>query len=384
MQLGLDKFLSTDPASYGRVGWLATGSAVTAKELMWGPQAALAAGFSLTTLFAPEHGPHGAVKEGQHLGHGSDDLTGLPVYSLYDAGCEGEPDEKLIEAVRGCDTIVIDVLDIGARYSTYIATTKQLVDAASDAGRRVVVLDRPNLLGRQHEGPSLAPGQRSFVGVLPVPIRHGLTTGELMRWYVRTRKKNVELEVVTVTDWDGAPAGLGYAPYLPPSPNLNCIAAQFLYLGTCLIEGTNLSEGRGTANPFQVIGSPWLDATGLIAALRADDWPGATFREVRFVPLAQKHAGSVCRGVFVHVVDPAALRPIELGIRLLSYAFAASSETTLRYREGDNHVRPLDQLWGDADLADYLQKGRSAGRPFSFGQAEGFAEEVEPDLLYET
>lgn len=383
MRVGLDKFLLDKPGSYGRVGWLATGSAVTTQSLIWGPKAALEAGFSVTMLFAPEHGPHGAVKEGRRFGHGSDELTGLPIHSLYGAGREGEPDGALVEAIEGCDTLVVDVLDIGARYSTYIATTKQLIDAATEVGRRVIVLDRPNLLGRRQEGPRLAPGQRSFVGVLSVPIRHGLTTGELMRWYVRTSGKSLNLEVLTVEGWDGAPVHLGYAPYLPPSPNLNCVAAQFLYLGTCLVEGTNLSEGRGTANPFQLVGAPWLDATSIVAALRAERWPGVLFREVGFVPLIQKHAGALCRGVFVHVVDPGALRPIELGIRLLALAFASSSEASLRYREG-GHVRSLDELWGDTDLADYLQQGGSAKGPFEFAQAGGFAEEVEPDLLYQT
>lgn len=381
MEVGLDKFLKTGAGDYGKIGWLANGSAVTSEALVWGPAAALAAGFSVSLLFAPEHGPHGAIKEGEHVSHGTDDMTGVPFHSMYSQPEEGARRGALVDAVAGCDTVVIDLPDLGARYSTYIATTKQLVDAAAEAGRRVVVLDRPNLLGRRQEGPGLAPDQRSFVGILPVPIRHGLTLGELARFYARTQDVEVDLEVIAVDGWDGAPAGLAHAPYVPTSPNMNCVAAQFLYLGTCLVEGTNLSEGRGTANPFQVVGAPWMDVPAVLRELRAEDWPGVLFREVRFVPLAQKHAGSVCRGIFFHVVDPDQLRPIELGTRLLSLVFATSLEAALKYRPGTN-VRSLDQLWGWADLGDHLAGGGAGGGAFEWVPAAGFEKEVEPDLLY--
>jgi uncharacterized protein YbbC (DUF1343 family) len=380
LQVGLDIFLSGKPGDYGRVGWLPSGSAVTSEGLVWGPEAALEAGFSVVQIFGPEHGPHGAVKEGERFGHGVDDLTNLPVHSLYSSDSDREGEDELVETVRRCDTLVVDLVDIGARYSTYIATTMKLVDAAASADRRVVLLDRPNLLGRRQEGPGITDEQRSLVGALGVPIRHGLTLGELMRWYVRSNAKSVELDVVTVRGWDGAPAGLGNAPYLPPSPNLNCLAAQYLYLGTCLTEGTNFSEGRGTTNPFQVVGAPWMDATAVVSSLRKEDWPGVAFREVRFVPLAQKHAGFVCRGVFLHVTNPDVLRPVELGVRMLALAFATSEKAGLR--GGGENARTLDKLWGDVDLGDYLAQGGAGRGPFQVGHEGSFGEEIEPDLLY--
>lgn len=384
MQVGLDRFLRTGPGAYGRVGWLANGAAVTTEGLVWGPAAALAEGFPVSLLFTPEHGPHGAVKEGERVSHGSDDVTGLPYHSMYGGSPEGTPDGALVEAISQCDTVVVDLPDLGARYSTYIATTKQLVDAAARAGRRVVVLDRPNLLGRRREGPGLAPGRASFVGALPVPIRHGLTLGEMMRWYTRTRQVDVDLDVVAIDGWEAAAAGLGYAPYLPPSPNMNCVAAQFLYPGTCLVEGTNLSEGRGTANPFQVVGAPWLDTAAVLKRLRADAWPGVLFREVHFVPLVQKHAGSVCRGIFFHVVEPDGLRPVELGVRLLSLVFATSPEARLQRPAGGGagHLGHLGQLWGSDDLGHHLEEGGANKGEFDVLTAAGFEKEVAPDLLY--
>jgi uncharacterized protein YbbC (DUF1343 family) len=376
IQFGLDHLLGTNPARYGRIGWLTNGSAVTSADLVWGPEAARRAGFDVACLLGPEHGPRSAVREGQRLSDSADEGTGLPIRSLYRPGGE----ELGAELVDGCDTVVVDLVDNSTRYSTYVATTIQVLQAAAVAGRPVVILDRPNLLGRTRRGPGLTSGARSFVGAVPAPVRHGLTLGELMAWHVRTSGLQMELDVVAVTGWDTAPVPLGHAPYLAPSPNLNCPAAQYLYVGTCLVEGTNLSEGRGTANPFQVVGAPWLDAGALVAALQAEPWPGAAFREVSFVPATSKHAGVVCRGVFVHVLDPVAFDPLALGIRILALAFALSKETALRHADEGRGF--LDQLWGSPDLAAYLADGGAARGSFEFDDLDGFDASVAPDLRY--
>jgi uncharacterized protein YbbC (DUF1343 family) len=335
---------------------LVNGSAVTTGDMQWAPVAARDAGFEVTTLLAPEHGVHGAVAEGVSVNDHRDPRTGLPVCSLYAPGAAS----NLARALDGCDTVIVDLPDNGARYSTYLATTADLLDAvaARSHSPQVVVADRPNLLGRLQDGPPLEPGFESIVGRLHVPVRHGKTLGELARCYVAEANLDLDVEVIGVDGWD-ANRPLDPVPYLPPSPNLNCFAAQLLYLGTCLFEGTNVSEGRGTANPFQQFGAPWLDAAALIDQLRKEDWPGVAFRAVSFVPSTSKHRGELCHGVFVHLLDPQLARPIDLGVRLLELVFAQSERAELRAgAEGAGPDLFLDRLWGSDALSCHL-KSRS-------------------------
>jgi uncharacterized protein YbbC (DUF1343 family) len=374
MRAGLDIFLEQEPRTFGRVGWMATGSAVTSSGLVWGPRAALAAGFRVGQLFGPEHGPHGVVTEGTPIEDAADAVTGLPICSMYSSGQPG-----VEAALKACDTVVIDVVDLGARYSTYIATATDLVEAAARAGVPVVVLDRPNLLGRQREGPGLAPAQRSLVGRLDVPIRHGLTLGELLRWHALTTALDVSVAVVTAAGWHpGGATGI----YLPPSPNLNCPAAQLLYPGTCLIEGTELSEGRGTANPFQLVGAPWLDAEQLTDALTRQGHPGVAFRAVRFVPVTSKHANKVCAGTFIHITDPRSVRPVALGVGLLS-AVATSASTRPFIRAAKSGRRFLDLLWGSAALTEYLTVGCAPGTSIQVEADQRFGSMIEDYQLYD-
>lgn len=359
MRTGLDRLLAGDPRTYGRTGWLVTGSAVTSDGFVWAPAAAAAAGFTNTQLFAPEHGAHGAVAAGVAVSDHLDPWTGLPVCSLYASGAT-----SIAEALDRCDTVVIDLPDNGTRYSTYLATIADLVSAVAAHPKppRLVVADRPNLLGRRVEGPPLLPGFESIVGRAHVPARHSLTLGELVRFHLaESGHEDVRLDVLTVEGWD--PSQLGeQGPYLPPSPNLNRFDAQLLYVGTCLFEGTNVSEGRGTANPFLTIGAPWLDGPALADELRADDWPGIGIRPVSFVPSMSKHANELCDGVFLHLRDAAAARPLELGLRLLELVFAQSEQTELRTSEGNDPgpERFLDRLWGGAELAEHLDARETA------------------------
>lgn len=375
IRVGLDQVLDADPKRFGRVGWLLNGSAVTTGSLIWGPRAAIRQGFEVVRLFGPEHGPHGAVREGERVGDTLDDATGVPVCSMYSEGAV-----SLEEALGGCDTVFVDLVDLGARYSTYLDTATELLEAAARVGRRVVVLDRPNLLGRRREGPGLSEGTRSAVGKLPIPIRHGLTMGEILGWYRRSKSLDVEFEVIAVQGWDGRTSDPGAVPYLAPSPNLNTFGAQLLYVGTCLVEGTNLSEGRGTANPFQVVGAPWLQAEAIVDQLQAEQWPGVAYRAVRFVPWRSKHNGLCCAGVFLHVLDRDALTPLQVGVRLLELVFATHPEAEVR--PAQRGQRFLDLLWGSAQLADHLQGGGARAASFEVGSLEGFSVEIEPDLLY--
>jgi uncharacterized protein YbbC (DUF1343 family) len=358
MRTGLDRILEQGATDYGRTGWLVTGAAVTTAGFVWAPAAAAANGFTVTQLFAPEHGAHGAVREGQPIDDHRDPWTGLPVHSLYrtNPALAGE-------ALSRCDTVIIDMPDLATRYGTYLATSADLIDAVAVHPNppRVIVADRPNVLGRKQEGPPLLPGFESYVGRLNVPIRHGLTLGEALRAYVREAGHNVELEVVTVEGWDSSQM-IDQGPFLPRSPNLSSFPAQLLYVGTCLFEGTNVSEGRGTASPFEMIGAPWLDAQLLAAELRKDDWPGVAIRAVSFVPGSGKHQGQLCEGVFIHVCDASQVRPLELTVRLLELVFSSSDETELREARADaGPRRSLDRLWGSAGLADYLSDRGTGG-----------------------
>lgn len=374
---GLDRFLSEGPRPNERLGWLANGAAVTGGDLVWGPLAALARGFDVVQLFGPEHGPHGAMKAGEHVEDHSDPWTGLPVCSLYSSGVA-----NLAEALARCDTVVVDMVDLAARYSTNLALIADLLDAVASLGasQRFLVLDRPNVLGRAVEGPRLAPEVRSIVGRLDVPVRHGLTTGEIMRWYARSARLDVDLDVVCFAGYDTSAVAALERPFLSPSPNMNTMEAQLLYPGTCLAEGTNLSEGRGTAFPFQVVGAPWLDARGVAEELRDVGCEGVAPRPVRFVPATSKHEGEVCEGVFLHVIEPARVRPVALAVRLLSIIFTRHEEAALIPPGPERGLRFIDLLWGARDLGDCLEKREQAP---SVEAPARFADEAAPDLLYE-
>jgi uncharacterized protein YbbC (DUF1343 family) len=221
--------------------------------------------------------------------------------------------------LSGLDVLVFDIQDIGARFYTYPWTLDLVMQAAREAGIGVIVADRPNPIGGiRVEGPVLNPALASFVGAYPIPIRHGMTLGELALMMNTDFGIGCDLNVVRCTNWrrgdDATRTGL---PWVPPSPNMPTIDTAFIYPGTCLIEGTNLSEGRGTTKPFEVIGAPFIDAHGLAGRLNQRNLPGARFRPVWFTPSFSKFQGQLCAGVQVHVADRAALAPVDAGIAIL-------------------------------------------------------------------
>lgn len=278
---------------------------------------AAAPGVRLAALFGPEHGL---------LGHAQDLIAvagteGQPegrVYSLYgDTVASLSP---TAEQLRGLDALVIDLQDVGSRYYTFQATMLLCLEAAARHGLQTVVLDRPNPLGGiEVEGPTLRPGFESFVGLHPVAIRHGLTIGELARLYQAERVPTADLLVIPCEGWrrDMAFDQTGL-PWVLPSPNMPTQETAFVYPGGCLIEGTNLSEGRGTTRPFELCGAPWIDPRSLVAWLNNEDLPGVHFRPTWFRPTFQKFAGQLCGGVQLHVRDRAAFRPVRTGLALLA------------------------------------------------------------------
>jgi uncharacterized protein YbbC (DUF1343 family) len=369
-----------------RVGLIAHPASVT-RRLAHAAEALAAAGARVVRLLAPEHGSGGGHQDMIAVDEQRDALTGLPVVSLYgDSEASLTPSEA---ALAGLDVLVADLADVGARYYTFYATIVRAIEAAARVGLRVVVCDRPNPLGGTIvEGNLVAPGYRSFVGELPVPNRHGMTVGELCRFAAAERGLAVDLTVVPCAGWSRSQwwdeTGL---PWVLPSPNMPTLETATVYPGMCLVEGTNLSEGRGTTRPFELAGAPWLDARALAAQLAGWDLPGVIFRPVRFVPAFQKHAGAECQGVQLHVTDRLAFRPVLAGVAFLSAA-RAQAPGRFRWREEPYEFvadRPaIDLLAGGPGWREAIETGTSPSAiAAAWASAEGeFARTRLPFLLY--
>jgi len=314
---GLEVLLETPELIAGRRWALIANHAAVTAGLDPARVALAAAAGAPVRLFAPEHGLDGIAQDMEAVADFRDPLTGVEVRSLY-----GSTADTLAPAPRDLadvDVLVVDLPDIGARYYTFAATMDLAMAACERAGVEALVLDRPNPIGGEaREGGMVRAGCESFVSQLPTPIRHGLTLGEIALLLQRERYPDLELTVVPCRGWRRCDwwdeTGL---PWVAPSPNMPSVDAATLYPGLCLIEATTLSEGRGTTRPFHLVGAPWIDAERLVTALRKEKLDGVAFRAARFMPLFQKHAGAVCSGVELHVVDRELLEPVPLGLRLL-------------------------------------------------------------------
>jgi uncharacterized protein YbbC (DUF1343 family) len=274
---------------------------------------------ALAAIFAPEHGLRGSSLG--EVEHGRDEATGLPVWSLY-----GEVRKPTPAMLAGLDVLVFDVQDVGARFYTYVSTMALAMEAAAEAGIPFVVLDRPNPIGGEVvEGPLLDPALRSFVGVHPIALRHGMTLGELARLFAARSLdgRRVDLLVVPCEGWrrDALFPETGIR-WVPPSPNMPDPETALVYPGTCLLEATNLSEGRGTPTPFRLVGAPWVDGDRLASALAG--LPDVVVGPARFTPRAihgkalnPRHLDRECGGVRIRVREPARFRAVEFGVRLL-------------------------------------------------------------------
>jgi uncharacterized protein YbbC (DUF1343 family) len=306
----------------------------------------------VVALFAPEHGIRGEAQAGIHIADTVDPRWRLPVHSLY--GATRKPGSA---ALAELDAIVFDIQDVGARFATYVSTLALVQEAAAAADIPAVVLDRPNPLnGADVEGPSVSEGFASFVGTQEVPIRHGLTIGELARLFAAGRR----LPPPTIVPMEGWKRAMWFddtgLPWVQPSPNLPTLESVILYPGTCLVEGTSVSEGRGTTRPFELIGAPWIDPFALAEDLGQRAIPGVAFRPVYFTPTFSKHAGASCGGVQVHVVGRDALRPVTLGLHLLS-ALRDQDRQAFSWRQNPDGRYFIDLLYG----SERLRRGMEAG-----------------------
>jgi uncharacterized protein YbbC (DUF1343 family) len=322
----------------------------------------------LVALFSPEHGIRGTERGGDQIESGSDPKTGLPIHSLYGATRKPTP-----EMLDGLEVLLFDIQDVGARYYTYVSTMALGMEAAGEAGIPFVVLDRPNPIGGLAvQGTILDPEFSTFVGLFPVPMRHGMTPGELARMMVGEFGVEVALTVIPTTGWRrGMLFPETALPWVPPSPNMPSVESALHYPGTCLFEGTNLSVGRGTEEAFQLVGAPWLDATAMVAALEEYDLPGVRFEEARFTPRGPgdgKFDGEEVTGVRL-VSLSAEYDPTWAALAILRVAHDMSGD------RWEWRVGHFDRLAGTDQLRLGIQEGRSVD-----ALRRGWDEALEPFL----
>lgn len=278
-----------------------------------------AGGVDLRAIFGPEHGARGDAQYMVDVGEEHDARTGLPVFSLYGRTKESlAPTEEMLE---GVDALVVDIQDIGSRYYTYVYTMSYCMESAAKLGKEVIVLDRPNPLGGVTvEGNVLNRPLRSFVGRYPIPVRHGMTPGELAGLFNEEFGIGCQLTVVPMRGWNREMwFDMTELPWVIPSPNMPSLEVATVYPGMCLLEGTNVSEGRGTTLPFLFVGAPWVDAYALAEALTAEELPGIRFRPHYFTPTWDKFKGQRCAGVQLHLSDREAYRSYATGIAIVKH-----------------------------------------------------------------
>ena len=338
---------------------------------------------NLVALFGPEHGIRGEAQAGQKVASARDPLTNLPVFSLYGASQRPTPD-----MLRDIDVIIIDLQDGGVRFYTYLATTMYVMQAAREAGIAVLVLDRPApITADRIEGPVLDPAYTSFVGPWTLPIRYGMTIGEIAGLLNDAAAIGCDLTVIALDGWTRSlwydETGL---PFVPASPNLPTLDAMTLYPGSCLVEGTNISEGRGTTRPFEYIGAPWLKAEPLADELNALGLAGLRFRPVYFKPSFSKHQGKVCAGAHIYVTDRDRCQPVAAMLRVLqAIKRGHPADFAWRPRWGPGARQPIDLLWGSDALRRQLDADSPVDDLIAGWQPElaAFRQLKERHLLYE-
>lgn len=350
-----------------------------------------AAGIEVRALFGPEHGFGGAAQDMEYVldDAPTEPLTGAKIFSLYgDTEASLRPTAEMFE---GLDVLVVDLQDVGARYYTYAATMGYCLELAAETGLKVLVLDRPNPLGGRDqdiEGPPIDPGYFSFVGAFDMPIRHGLTLGEYAGWVVHNKKLSVDYEVVKLIGWrrdmDFEATGL---PWVLPSPNMPTVETAWIYPGQCLLEGTNLSEGRGTCRPFELCGAPYLQGEAWATAAGSQAGPGFILRPTVIKPTVRDHAGVSCGALQIHVTDRWAARSLRLSTALMVAARKLAPEDfgwrTETYEFISDRLA-IDLLYGSPRPREMIDAGATTDDVISsFAEAEAaFCEARRPVLLY--
>ena len=320
IKLGLEKVLTDeiDLLKNQRVGLICNQASVNHK-FQHAADLFFKSEINLTALFGPQHGIRGDVQDNMiETPHEVDRKTNLPVYSLY-----SETRIPTDEMLKDVDTLVVDLQDVGCRVYTFIYTMANAMKACARTGKKMIVLDRPNPInGIDIEGNVLEKGHESFVGQYPIPMRHGLTIGELGKLFNQEHEINCELEVIKMDGWKRELyADETDFPWVNPSPNIPTVDTAVVFPATVFLEGTQISEGRGTTRPFEILGAPFINADDLADALNLLDLSGVIFRSIKFLPTFQKHSGRTCEGVFIHVTDRKAFNSVICGIEILKSIF---------------------------------------------------------------
>lgn len=347
---GVDVILETEivPWKNQRIA-MVTNEAATTRSLIPSRLALQNAGFNLKKLFSPEHGISAKGADGAPMLNGVDELTDLPIISLY-----GQKLAPTAEDLSDIDIILFDVPDIGVRFYTYLWTLSYLLETVAAHQKQLIVLDRPNPISgfmQLNEGPWLAPNCASFIGRWPMPIRHGCTLGELAKYYNSERKINASIEIISCKNWNRTMFQVDWGcPFVPTSPAIQRVESTLLYPGLCLLEATNLSEGRSSDFSFEVVGSPWLKADAVAQQINLFFGDELNCRSVHFIPSLNKYAGEQCNGVHFSVNDPLQFRPVFFGLLLIRIIkdlhrdkFEWAPYKTHVNPEGINH---LDKLLG--------------------------------------
>jgi uncharacterized protein YbbC (DUF1343 family) len=359
--LGSTRLVASGRLAGLRVGVVANPASVDRQFVHVVDRLRAADGVTLTAIFGPQHGFRSDLQDNMiESPHGHDAARRVPVYSLY-----SETREPTAEMLAGLDVLVIDLQDIGARIYTYIYTMANCLRACARHGVPVIVCDRPNPIGGVAvEGETLVTGFESFVGLYPIPMRHGMTIGELARLFNEHFGLGAQLEIVAMDGWRrDLFADEAGAPWVMPSPNIPTLDSAVVYPGTVLLEGTMASEGRGTTRPFELVGAPWADGERLAARLTAHQLPGVVFRPIVFEPTFQKHARTTCGGCQIHVTDRRTFRPVVTGVAVIE-ELRRADPAAFAWRpppyEYEHRLMPIDILAGSSRLREAIDAGDGA------------------------
>ena len=358
VRLGSERLLASGALKNKRVGIVSNPASVDANFQHIVRAIAVAPDVTLAAIFGPQHGYRADVQDNMiETGHAQDPTRGVPVYSLY-----SETREPTAEMLDGLDVLVIDLQDVGSRIYTFVYTMANCLRACRKHGVPVIVTDRPNPIGgEQIDGPMLVDGFESFVGQFPIPMRHGMTIGELARFFNESCGIGADLTVVPMDNWARP---MYYEdtrlPWVMPSPNMPTIEAAVVYPGTVLFEGTNVSEGRGTTRPFELIGAPWVDAEALADTLATYNLPGVHIRPAVFEPTFQKHAKHACGGCQIHVLNRDEFRVVTTAVAVLVEMRAQNPER-FQWRQPPYEYEltklPFDILAGSSELRTQVESG---------------------------
>ncbi len=383
--LGSTRLIASGRLRGLRVGVVANPASVDPHFVHVVDRVRAADGVTLGAIFGPQHGFRSDLQDNMiESPHGHDDTRRVPVYSLY-----SETREPTAQMLAGLDALVVDLQDIGARIYTFVYTMANCLIAGRKHGVPVIVCDRPNPIGGlEVEGALLTAGFESFVGQFAIPMRHGMTIGELARLFNEHFGIGADLEVVTMDGWRRADYGDDAGvPWIMPSPNMPTLDTAVVYPGTVLLEGTMASEGRGTTRPFEVVGAPWVHAEAFADRLNAHALPGVVFRPVVFEPTFQKHHGVTCGGCQMHVTDRRAFPSVAAGVAVIE-ELRRANPTSFAWRpppyEYEHRLMPIDILAGNGALRTAIDAGASAEAIAATWRADedAFRATRAPFLLY--